>query len=180
MSARPHRCRPIEPSRRAGPQWRPSAFAQSRPSVSVRLVESPRLRAELLTPKPRRKQPGLWCWDLRGSFFPGFAALEQDRHWLDCVTRTEGALVEKAGLHPLALGPNRKLYGLIPTRAVIAGDLARPEYSINLLAQLRRIDSSERHGPASSYSSFKLPWRDRAKAEDATETIIVAKPDTEG
>jgi hypothetical protein len=76
----------------------------------------------------------LWCWDLRGSFFPGFAALEQDRHWLDCVTRTEGALVEKAGLHPLALGPNRKLYGLIPTRAVIAGDLARPDHSINLLA----------------------------------------------
>src|SRR5215207_9888786 len=95
-------------------------------------------RAELPTPKPRRKQPGLWCWDLRGSFFPGFAALEQDRHWLDCVTRTEGALVEKAGLHPLALGPNRKLYGLIATRAVIAGDPVGPDHGVNLLPHLRQ------------------------------------------
>src|SRR5215203_4733986 len=131
------------------------------PSDRIASVES-----EFPTPKPRRKQPGLWCWNLRGSFFPGFAALEQDRHWLDCVTRTEGAWVEKAGLHPLALGPNRKLYGLIPTRAVIAGDLARPDHSINLLAQHRRIEGAKCCGPASAHGGLKLSRRGRAKAED--------------
>src|SRR5215218_6177279 len=140
------------------------------PSDRIASVES-----EFPTPKPRRKQPGMWCWDLRGSFFPGFAALEQDRHWLDCVTRTEGALVEKAGLHPLALGPNRKLYGLIPTsRQTAVGDHAGPDHSINLLAHLRRIDSSERHGPASAHGGLKFVWRNRTEADDSAQAIVSA------
>jgi hypothetical protein len=50
---------------------------------------------------------------MEGSFFTESDLSEQDRHRLDCVTRFEGTLVEKAGLHPLALGPNRKLDRLV-------------------------------------------------------------------
>jgi hypothetical protein len=52
---------------------------------------------------------------MEGSFFTESDLSEQDRHRLDCVTRFEGTLVEKAGLHPLALGPNRKLDRLVAT-----------------------------------------------------------------
>jgi hypothetical protein len=60
------------------------------------------------------------------------------------------------------------------------GDLTGPDHRVYLLSDLLRIDSLKRYRPASSDCGKELVRRDRAKAEDATETIIVAKPDTEG
>jgi hypothetical protein len=115
---------------------------------------------------------------MEGSFFTESDLSEQDRHRLDCVTRFEGTLVEKAGLHPLALGPNRKLDRLVATslRTKI-GDLTGPDHRVYLLSDLLRIDSLKRYRPASSDCGKELVGRDRAQTENAAQPSIMTQPD---